>query len=63
MTALLRWLADLLTFGLVRRLDEEQVIQAENLTRMRAGKARIGTGASRDWAESLYPPFWKDGAS
>lgn len=41
MTTLLRRFVDLLTFGLVRRLDAEVEAQEKNVKRVAAGKPRI----------------------
>ena len=42
MSVIRRFLADLLTFGLVRRMEEDHAIQQENLKRLERGQRREG---------------------
>ena len=60
MSTLLRWLVDMMTFGLVRRMDEDIHQERENLARIRRGEDRIAMPISKDFGDTLrVDPFWR----
>ena len=60
MSTFRRWLADMLTFGLVRKMDEDIERERENLNRMKRGEERLALPPSKDWADTMHvDPFWR----
>ena len=56
------WVANLLTWGLPKRMDRDIAIEAENLKRLHRGERRLDVTISKDLSETLSAePFWRRG--
>jgi hypothetical protein len=61
MTSLLRFLRNLVTFGLAQKLDNDTAREHRNLRRMAEGKPRLADPPTRDLADVLHvDPFWRN---